>query len=89
MAHVRDAPVRPCLRLGCDVIHEGLENLVMACLEKDPMRRPRDVQAIFLELTRTTFASPWTRERAAAWWSGLAAVAPREQGELADRTTDL
>ncbi len=75
MSHVRDAPVRPCLRAGCKAIHDELEDLLMACLEKDPKRRPRDAHAVLRELMEMQFATPWTLERATAWWSGTAAAA--------------
>jgi hypothetical protein len=81
MSHVRDAPLRPCLRTGCETIHDGLEDLLMACLEKDPKRRPRDAHAVLRELLRMQFASPWTLERAAAWWREVAAVTAGVTGE--------
>ena len=82
LSHVRDAPLRPCLRTGSSAIHDGLEDLLMACLEKDPKRRPGDGRAVLRELSTMQFASPWTTERAVAWWSEVAAVASGAPGEI-------
>jgi serine/threonine protein kinase len=68
LAHVHDAPEPPAQRLGAPV-HEGLSALVMRCLAKQREARPANVRAVADELAQLVFATPWTRERAEAWWT--------------------
>jgi serine/threonine protein kinase len=68
LAHVHDAPQTPGDRLGAPV-HEGLSALIMRCLAKQREGRPATIRAVADELATLTFATPWTRERAEAWWA--------------------
>jgi serine/threonine-protein kinase len=47
-----------------------LEQLVLACLAKDPDQRPRDARAMIAALRAIEIppAHAWTDERAAVWW---------------------
>jgi hypothetical protein len=44
-----------------------LENVVMACLEKDPKRRPQTA-AELRERLDGCHVKPWDRDAARAWW---------------------
>jgi serine/threonine-protein kinase len=66
--HLHADPVLPSARLGRR-LPEALEAWVMACLEKDPARRPASAAEAAERLDR---ASPeaWTAYDARAWWAG-------------------
>ena len=65
--HVKDPPPRPSL-LSEHPIPERLEEIIMACLEKEPVDRPESAYALARQLEDCAFARPWTSERAHAWW---------------------
>ena len=65
--HLHTPPPRPS-----DPKHAtppDLEAIVLACLEKDPARRPEDARALRERLLASSVAGKWTAERAIAWWS--------------------
>jgi serine/threonine-protein kinase len=47
-----------------------LEAWVLACLEKDPARRPPSAAAAAARLERCSLSDVWTQEQARAWWAG-------------------
>lgn len=65
--HAHQKPQPPSRRLGRP-LHEGLEALVMRCLEKNPNRRPQTAGELGEALESLRFEHPWSRERAALWW---------------------
>ena len=65
--HLQTPPVRPSLRTELPVPQE-LDDLVMACLEKDPLRRPRDAEEVLRMLTRLGSAGTWDNDAARGWW---------------------
>jgi eukaryotic-like serine/threonine-protein kinase len=52
-----------------------LEAVVLACLEKDPTKRPQTALDLRRQLEACTTVDPWTSEDAQTWWSA-------HQGEL-------
>jgi serine/threonine-protein kinase len=62
------APSPPSARLG-RALPAGLEALTLACLEKDPSRRPASAAALLARLDALTDVPPWTEEDARAWWA--------------------
>ena len=49
-------------------IDPALESLIMACLEKNPNRRPQTARELVDALGALQFARPWNDERARLWW---------------------
>jgi hypothetical protein len=67
-SHLNAPPESPSLRLGRP-IPPKLEALVLACLEKDPARRPETAQALDDLLAACDDVKPWEAEDARVWWS--------------------
>ena len=66
VAHARETPM-PLSEHVPDV-PEGLERIVMSCLEKHPDMRPPSAAKLGELLDELGIASGWTAERAAGWW---------------------
>ena len=66
-SHVDEAPVPPSQRTETPV-PPALERVMLACLEKDPRRRPQSVQELSHQLELCDLGQPWTPERAMQWW---------------------
>jgi serine/threonine-protein kinase len=66
--HVRTPPSRPSDRSELP-IPAPLEDLVMECLEKDPMRRPTSAEAVSTRLDAVSLERAWSVERAEHWWA--------------------
>jgi len=68
MQHVQDEPVPPSCRTELP-IPGAVDDLVLACLRKDPTARPRDADDL---QQRAALAcrglEPWDRALAKAWW---------------------
>jgi serine/threonine-protein kinase len=67
MKHVEAEPVPPTRRSAL-TIPAALERAVLACLEKDPDRRPATADALDALLAEVPLESRWTAARALAWW---------------------
>jgi serine/threonine-protein kinase len=65
--HAHQRPVTPSTRVG-KPLHAGLEAVIMACLEKNPDRRPQTARELRERIDALSFDHPWTEERAALWW---------------------
>lgn len=66
--HAHQKPQLPSKRGGV-AVHPGLEQLIMRCLEKNPNKRPQSAQEIRESLIALSFDTPWTQDRARAWWA--------------------
>jgi serine/threonine-protein kinase len=73
--HVQTAPVPPSQRGGVTV-PRALEDLILACLEKDPARRPASAGELARRLEATGLPQRWTPERAREWWDAHMPPAP-------------
>jgi serine/threonine protein kinase len=67
-AHLQDWPAPPHERLGAP-IPEGLEKLIMACLDKNPTNRPRSARDLRRTLDAVDLSAPWTEDEARIWWT--------------------
>ena len=63
----RTAPVPPSKVLG-QTLPAGLEELVLACLEKAPEKRPASAVELWRLLGDVALPAPWSPERAERWW---------------------
>ena len=77
--HLQAAPVPPSERSELPIPPE-LDQLVLACLSKDPDGRPQTADELLRRLERVPLRSPWTNEAARQWWNAhlveLAAAIP-------------
>jgi serine/threonine protein kinase len=65
--HVHSVPMPPSQRTELPISAEW-DQFVLACLEKDPLRRPRDAEALSEMLPQSEGDEPWSRASARAWW---------------------
>jgi eukaryotic-like serine/threonine-protein kinase len=70
MNHLSTVPVRPSAR-GDRPIPPELEEIVLACLEKDPQRRPSSARELSDRLAALNIEAAWTERRAAEWWDEI------------------
>jgi serine/threonine-protein kinase len=66
--HAHTAPTPPSARTELR-IPAALDDLVLACLAKDPAQRPQSARELSLRLAEVDGASAWTQERAREWWA--------------------
>jgi serine/threonine-protein kinase len=67
MKHASEEPVPPSKRTE-EEIPAGLERIVMACLEKEPVKRPQSADELYRQLEAVECGEAWSRERAKRWW---------------------
>jgi eukaryotic-like serine/threonine-protein kinase len=65
--HAHQKPLPPSKRAETPM-HEGLEAVIMSCLEKNPNRRPQTARELADALRALTFEHPWSEERSRLWW---------------------
>jgi serine/threonine-protein kinase len=86
--HLHTAPVPPSERLGRP-LPEALETLLLACLDKDPARRPASATAFERRLAGLAEASSWSEDDARAWWDRWRDRADRPADERESRSATL
>ncbi len=67
LQHVHEAPVAPSHHTEMPVPAE-LDEVILACLRKNPDERPTSAAALAEALQRIPVGQPWTAERAREWW---------------------
>jgi eukaryotic-like serine/threonine-protein kinase len=67
LQHVHEAPTPPSRRTEQHVPRE-IDDFVMACLNKDPNRRPHSADELFQMACTCATADGWTQRSAKAWW---------------------
>jgi len=85
LQHVQAEPTPPSERSELPVPRE-LDDLVMACLQKDPNQRPADARAIVKMAWNSHGRDEWTQDQAEQWWK---VHLPQLTGPLAVSTTRL
>jgi tRNA A-37 threonylcarbamoyl transferase component Bud32 len=66
LAHVQSQPVPPSQRTELPISRE-LDDLVMACLQKDPNNRPQNAEELF-QLAERQACEGWNHSIARSWW---------------------
>jgi serine/threonine-protein kinase len=66
--HLHSRPVPPAERLG-QPVPEGLQALLLSCLEKEPSRRPSFAGEFLEALDALRDVPPWSNEQARGWWT--------------------
>ncbi|HTG74791.1 MAG TPA: hypothetical protein VMB70_13540, partial [Terriglobia bacterium] len=56
-----------------------LERIIMACLEKDPHKRPQTASELIASLKAVPLPAPWTPYRAEHWWQAHRPTSRRQQ----------
>ncbi len=74
VGHVNEEPAAISSRIGGKV-QPKLEDVVMACLRKDPKKRPQSARALSKMFEAIEVEKPWTEEQAARWWKEHSASA--------------
>ena len=69
-AHASKQPVPPSKRAEFPIPH-SLDQLVLACLEKDPINRIQTSDELMESLAKVELEEPWSRERALRWWEAF------------------
>ena len=67
MHHLNTTPVPPSQRTELPIPRE-LDDLVLACLEKDPDRRPQNAGELFAMAYNCRACEGWNQDAARGWW---------------------
>ena len=67
LQHVQTQPVPPSQRTELPVPRE-LDDLILACLEKDPDKRPQDAEQVLQMARRCRTCITWDSDAAKIWW---------------------
>jgi eukaryotic-like serine/threonine-protein kinase len=68
MRHVDAKPLPPSLRTE-QPISANVDALVLACLQKDPARRPQDTEVLFRMASACGRSDNWSQDMAERWWA--------------------
>ena len=67
MHHLNTPPVPPSQRTELPIPRE-LDDLVLACLQKDPNQRPQNAGELFQMASNCRACEGWNQEQARRWW---------------------
>ena len=86
VAHATEQP--PSVAERCNVaLPAGLEEIIQACLAKDPTDRPPSAEELSRRLQAVPLAQAWSQDRAAAWWQTRAAPGDLDEQVLSSTTS--
>jgi eukaryotic-like serine/threonine-protein kinase len=75
LQHAQAQPTPPSARMNRP-IPAALDQLVLACLAKDPAKRPQSARELSSRLGELECAGAWTQDRAREWWTTHQPVGP-------------
>ena len=81
LKHVQERPVPPSERTEMP-LPKALDDAILACLAKDPAKRPQSCAELLETLAAIPLESPWNEERAANWWSQHQPAARPASGDI-------
>jgi serine/threonine protein kinase len=67
LRHAHEKPLPPSQRTELSIPRE-LDDLVLACLEKNPNDRPQSAEAMFSMVVGCKAGESWNQQSARAWW---------------------
>ena len=67
--HAHELPL-PVSRRTSQPVPDALDRLLLACLEKDPARRPANGAELGEQLAALMLSERWTKPLAREWWEG-------------------
>jgi serine/threonine-protein kinase len=67
LAHIQERPLPPSQRTEIEIPQE-LERVILACLEKDPAKRPQSASELARMLSACPLPELWSARSAEAWW---------------------
>jgi serine/threonine-protein kinase len=67
MQHVQAQPMPPSQRTELAIPRE-LDDLVLACLNKDPRNRPQNAEEVFAMTRQCRTCEDWNQQSARTWW---------------------
>jgi serine/threonine-protein kinase len=82
--HLQGRPVPPSQRTELPIPKE-IDELVLACLEKDPSKRPQNAEELLRAIDRCRTRTPWNHEAARLWWEQHLPELTRPLGLAGDR----
>jgi serine/threonine-protein kinase len=80
LRHLQQVPDAPSAN-SPHTVPKDLDDLILACLEKDPANRPANAIELGKRLGGCADAAGWTEEMAKAWWKEKVPSAPSITGE--------
>ena len=84
-AHIQQEPTAPSSHSET-AVSEEFDNLILACLKKDPAERPRDASELSEQLLKMSRPGDWSSSDAAHWWSLHSPTAGTAKASDADET---
>jgi len=67
LQHVQERPVPPSQRTELPIPRE-IDELVLACLEKDPAKRPQSAEQLLRLVRQCRSGQSWDHDTARSWW---------------------